>query len=177
MANEAQDRIPGVAGVHFLLLKAFLFLRPGPASMIKVPGSQDAAGRVRDVDMDEHPARLGVRVDVGPYGDAEEVAQATLQLRRELLELDVDTVETLRAGEPPPGSRAVDVAAVGALVVNVADSQLLAAVVAAVRSWLAGSSRRSIKLELGGDALELTGVSSKEQRRLTDEWLARHTAG
>jgi hypothetical protein len=127
--------------------------------------------------LDDHPARLGVRVAVGPDGDAEEVAQATLQLRRELLDLDVDAVETLRAGEPPPGSRAVDVAAVGALVVNVADSQLLAAVVAAVRSWLAGSSRRSIKLELGGDALELTGVSSKEQRRLTDEWLARHTAG
>ena len=49
-------------------------------------------------------------------------------------------------------------------------------VVAAVRSWLAGSSRRSIKLELGGDVLELTGVSSKEQRRLTDEWLARHAS-
>ena len=62
----------------------------------------------------------------------------------------------------------------GALVVNIADSQLLAAVVGAVRSWLAGSFRRSIKLELGGDVLELTGVSSREQRRLTDEWLARH---
>ena len=68
-------------------------------------------------------------------------------------------------------------AALGALVVNIADSQLLAAVVAAVRSWLAGSPGGSIKLELGGDALELTGVSSKEQRRLTDEWLARHAAG
>ena len=127
--------------------------------------------------MDEHLATLGVQVAVGPGGDAEEVAQSTLQLRRELLELDVNAVETLRAGEPPPGSRAVDVAALGALVVNIADSQLLAAVVAAVRSWLAGSPRRSIKLELGGDALELTGVSSREQRRLTDEWLARHTAG
>ena len=125
--------------------------------------------------MDEHPAALSVQVAVGPDGDADEVAQATLQLRRELLDLDVDAVEVPGAGEPPPGSRAVDVAAVGALVVNLADSQLLAAVVAAVRSWLAGSSRRSIKLELGGDALELTGVSSREQRRLADEWLARHT--
>jgi hypothetical protein len=125
--------------------------------------------------MAEHPATLGVQVAVGPDGEAEEVAQAALQLRRELLDLDVDAVEVPGAGEPPPGSRAVDVAALGALVVNIADSQLLAAVVAAVRSWLAGSSRRSIKLQLGGDALELTGVSSKDQRRLTDEWLARHT--
>jgi hypothetical protein len=128
------------------------------------------------VGMDKHLAALGVQVAVGPDGDAEEVAQATLQLRRELLDLDVEAVEIPGAGEPPPGSRGVDVAAIGALVVNLADSQLLAAVVAAVRSWLAGSSRRSIKLELGGDALELTGVSSKEQRRLTDEWLARHAS-
>jgi hypothetical protein len=126
--------------------------------------------------MDEHPATLGVHVAVGPDGDTEEVAQATLQLRRELLELDVDAVEVpLAAGEPPPGSRAVDVGALGALVVSLADSQLLTAVVEVVRSWLAGSSRRRIKLELGGDVLELTGVSSREQRRLADEWLARHT--
>ena len=89
--------------------------------------------------MDEHPVVLGVQVAVGPDGDAEEVAQATLQLRRELLDLDIDAVEVPGAGEPPPGSRAVDVATLGALVVNVADPQLLAAVVAAVRSWLAGS--------------------------------------
>ena len=127
--------------------------------------------------MEEHPATLGVQVAVGPGGEAEEIAQATLQLRRELLGLDVDAVEVPGTGEPPPGSRGVDVAALGALVVNLADSQLLAAVVAAVRSWLASSPRRSIKLQLGGDALELTGVSSKEQRRLADEWLARHTAG
>jgi hypothetical protein len=127
--------------------------------------------------MNEHPAVLSVQVAVRPDGDADEVARATLQLRRELLDLDVDAVEARGAGEPPPGSRGVDVAALGALVVNIAESQLLTAVVAAVRSWLGGSSRRSIKLQLGGDALELTGVSSREQRRLTDEWLARHTPG
>jgi hypothetical protein len=123
--------------------------------------------------MDEHRAALSVQVVVGPDGDAEEVAQATLQLRRELLDLDVAAIEVPGAGEPPPGSRAVDVAAVGALIVHLAEPQVLAAVVATVRSWLAGSSRRSIKLQLGGDALELTGVSSSEQRRLADAWLAR----
>lgn len=126
--------------------------------------------------MEERMATLCVQVAVGPDAEIGEVAGAALQLRRELLDLDVNAVEVPRAGEPPSGSRAVDLAALGALVVNFADPQLLAAVVAAVRSWLAGSSRRSIKLQLGGDALELTGVSSNEQRRLTDEWLARHTS-
>jgi hypothetical protein len=125
--------------------------------------------------MDDRPATLGVQVALGPDGDGEEVAEATLQLRRELLDLDVEAVELVRAGEPPPGTRAVELAALGALVVTVAKSQVLAGVVAAVRSWLAGRPQRSIKLELDGDVLELSGVSSNEQRRLTDEWLCRHT--
>ena len=100
--------------------------------------------------------------------------EATLQLRRELLDLDVDAVEVPRVGEPPPGARAVDLGALGALVVSLGQSQLLTAVVVAVQSWLSRSPQRSIRLELGGDVLELTGVASDEQRRLTDEWLRRH---
>jgi hypothetical protein len=153
---------------------ALLFLPSSSASMIKMSGSPMEPHVLRGVRMDEHVAALGVQVAVGFDGDALEVARATLQLRRELLDLDVDAVDAPGAGEPPPGARGMDVAAVGALVVNFADSQVLAAVVTAIRSWLAGSPRRSIKLELGGDVLELTGVSSAEQRRLTDEWLARH---
>jgi hypothetical protein len=124
--------------------------------------------------MEEQPATLGIQVAAGPDADPEEVAEATLQLRRELLDLDVDAVELPRAGQPPPGTRAVELTALGALVVTVAQSPLLGPVVAAVRSWLAGSSQRSIKLELDGDVLELTGMSSKEQQRLVDEWLGRH---
>ena len=124
--------------------------------------------------MEEQPATLGIQVAVGLDADAEEVAEATLQLRRELLDLDVEAVELARAGEPPPGTRAVELAALGALVVTVAQSPLLGPVVAAVRSWLAGAQQRSIKLELDGDVLELSGLSSKEQQRLVDEWLGRH---
>ena len=69
----------------------------------------------------------------------------------------------------------MELAALGALLVSVTQSQLLAPVLAAIRSWLGGGPQRSIKLELEGDTLELTGISSTEQRRLVDEWLQRHT--
>ncbi len=124
--------------------------------------------------MEERLATLGIQLAVGPDIDAEEIAEATMQLRRELLDLDVEAVEQPRAGEPPLGTRAVELAALGALVVTVSQSQLLTPLVAVVRSWLAGSPQRSIKLELDGDVLELTGLSSNEQLRLTDEWLRRH---
>jgi hypothetical protein len=126
--------------------------------------------------MEQRSGTLGIQVAVGPDADAEEVAEATLQLRRELLDLDVEAVEQPQAGEPPPGARGVELAALGTLAVTVAQSHLLGAVVAAVRSWLAGQPQRSIKLQLDGDVLELSGLSTREQRRLTDEWLARHTS-
>lgn len=123
--------------------------------------------------MEERPVTFGIQVAVGPDADAAEVAEAALQVRRELLDLDVDAVEPQWAGEPPPGTRAVDLTALGGLVVTIAQSALLPDVLAAVRAWLSRSQSRSIKLELGGDVLELTGVSSAEQRRLADEWLRR----
>lgn len=107
--------------------------------------------------------------------DPEELEELTGRLRRELLDLDVEAVDRVRAGTPPPGTRAVDVAAAGALVVTVAQSPVIVAIVAAVRTWLTGSSRRSVKIAIGGDVIELVGQSTAEQRRLIDEWLARRS--
>jgi hypothetical protein len=126
--------------------------------------------------MDERPMTLDIRVDAGPDADAEEVAETTLRLRHELLDLDVDAVELPPGGEAPPGTRGVELAALGALLVTVSQSQLLTPVIAAIRAWVDGRPQRSIRLELDGDVLELGGVSPKEQRRLTDEWLRRHTS-
>ena len=120
------------------------------------------------------PEAVDVRIGIGPDADADEVAQATAQLRRELLDLDVEAVDVPRVGQAPPGTRGAELAELGALIVTLGHSQLLQAVVATVRAWLKGSADRSVKLELGGDTLELTGVSSDEQRRLADAWLRRH---
>ena len=127
------------------------------------------------VSQGEGRPRLGVQVDLGPGAEAEEVAEATLQLRRELLELDVEAVELARVGEPPPGTRAVDFVALGTLVITLANSKILSAVVGALWAWVGRQPQRNIKLEVDGDVLELNGVSSDEQRRLADAWLRRHT--
>jgi hypothetical protein len=124
--------------------------------------------------MDDQPGTLSLQVAVGVDADAEEVAESTLQLRRELLDLDVDAVQLPSGGEPPPGSKGVELAALGALLVTFANSQALATVVAAVHAWLARQPRRSVRLELDGDVLEVTGPSAKEQQRLIEEWLRRH---
>jgi hypothetical protein len=50
-------------------------------------------------------------------------------------------------------------------------------VVAAIRGWLSqgGTTKRTVRLELEGDVLELSEVSEKEQTRLIELFVSRHT--
>jgi len=118
---------------------------------------------------------LELRVDVQcADGDAEEVDELTARLRNRLLELDVADVSPVRLGPPPAGSKGADVAVIGALLVQLATSSGLAAVVSTIRGWLGGGGSRTIKLSVGEDSLEVTGASSDQQQQLIDDWLSRH---
>ena len=119
--------------------------------------------------------QLAAVVDAGPDSDAEELAELTQRLRGQLLELDVDAVEPATGGEAPAGSKGVELLAIGGLVIQFAmKSETLRSVVDATSAWLGRQQGRSVKLTLDGDTLEVTGVSSDEQRRLVDLWVARH---
>jgi len=112
--------------------------------------------------------------------DAERLDALTGFLRGDLLQLDVQDVTALRVGEPPPGSRAFDVAAVGGLLVSLSSSaEGLRAVVSAVRQWLARGegTRRTVRVEIGGDVLELSEATAADQDRLVDLFVRRHAAG
>jgi hypothetical protein len=117
-----------------------------------------------------------LRVQVGTEGiEVEELAELTGRLRRTLLELDVDAVEPVPAGQAPPDARAAEALALGGLVVSlVSASGVLASVVEAIQSWLVGRGSRSVRLELDGDVLEVSGVSSRRQDELIGVWLDRH---
>ena len=124
------------------------------------------------------PAELSVELQAGPDTDAEELAQLAGRLRAELLDLDVDAVRQPVRGQAPGDAKGAGLLAAGELVVGlVASPQVLASVIDAVRSWLGRNRARSVKLTLGGDALEVSGVSSADQDRLIDLWVARHGTG
>jgi hypothetical protein len=109
-----------------------------------------------------------------PEADQEAVDERTDLLRRELLELDVDSVSPVVSGPAPAGSKGLDLAAVGALLVQVATSvQAVGTVVDAVRSWLRRDtrSRRSVKITVDGQTLELTAATDAQQQRLVEEFL------
>lgn len=111
--------------------------------------------------------------------DSERLAELARYLRSELLELDVDDVSALPGGsEPPPGSRAFGVAEISGLLVMLGQSaDGLRSVVAAVTAWAGRGhgTRRTVRLELDGDALELSQASAADQERLVSLFVSRHS--
>jgi hypothetical protein len=105
------------------------------------------------------------------------VARLTGRLRAELLDLDVHAVQLATDREAPQDSKAVDLLAVGGLVVRFLGHEVLKSIVDGARSWLMRQHCRSIKLTLDGDSLELTSASSAEQDKLIDLWVTRHVDG
>jgi len=109
--------------------------------------------------------------------DAERLDALTGFLRQELIQLDVEDVTALPAGEPPLGARGWEAVTVGGLLVDLGSAaQGLSAVISAVRAWLArdGRTHRSVRLELGGDVLELSEATAADQDRLIGLFIGRH---
>lgn len=118
-------------------------------------------------------SELLVRIDE-TAADAERLGLLGDALRAELLGLDVTDVTTMRVGVAPSGTRGLDVAAVGTLLVSMNPSvELLTRLVRAVASWVGRSASpgRSVELTVGDRAIRVTDVSSEQQDRLINEFI------
>ena len=121
---------------------------------------------------------LAVRVEIASAGDVApaRLEELTASLRRELSELDVESVELAPGAAPPAGAKVGEVLAVGALVVKVAQSAAsVLPLVRALQEW-ASRGGRTVKLDVGGDTIELTGATREQQDRLIAAWLERQDA-
>jgi hypothetical protein len=139
-------------------------------------GQNSTTDSAREVTaMNERTTQLRLVVNSDPEADDQDLAALAGRLRTEILDLDVADVELLRAGEIPGGAKTGDVVTWGALLVTLAASEgVLTTLIGFLRSWLTRNEQRSVSLEIDGDRLEVTGISSAEQQRLIDEWLKRH---
>jgi hypothetical protein len=104
--------------------------------------------------------------------DPEHLAELTVWLRQELVELPVESVRLVQV-DAPPGSKSAGGVALGQLVIAMGGSSVLVAVIQSVRDWILRHERRSAKLTCGDAVLELGGVSQTDQQRLITEWIER----
>jgi hypothetical protein len=123
-------------------------------------------------------ADLQLRLGDEEGTDPELLERLTVALLRDLRQVSaVEKVSRPSASPAPEGTRAVDLLSIGALILTLAKTPgALRAATGAIQAWLSGQPSRSVKLELDGDILELTGVSSGAQEQLISHWIARQTS-
>lgn len=115
-----------------------------------------------------------IRVDVwDPALETEQLDELTSGLRLELLDAGVPNVPAVDEIEPPPGARAVDVAAIGSVIVTLAGGiALLRETLTLVREWRARHRTVGVRIKLSDREIELTGASEQTEARLVEAFLA-----
>ena len=118
--------------------------------------------------------RLILNINHLPDDDEMHLELLTHWLSTELKELDVEKVEVVKSGRAPEGTRGIpDVPAWGSLLIDVIPG-VFPSIVNSVQSWLKRDEGRYVTLEIGGDKLQVTGISSEQQSELIKAWLSRH---
>ena len=120
-------------------------------------------------------ARLILQVLPVADSDAEELADLAGELHAELLGVDEASVALLTDEASPDGAKGLGTLA-GGLLAQFGTLDGLRAVVAVVRGW-ASRAGRTVEVTIGGDVLKVTGVTTQQQEKIIDTWLARHAAG
>jgi hypothetical protein len=96
--------------------------------------------------MSENSSTLIVALSV-EGGDPVELDELTRQLRAEMNELEVDSVEQVSAGQAPGGTKAVDMTALGQLAVTLAPS-LVPPLFDLLKSWVERKPSTPVKIRV-----------------------------
>ncbi|MFI8357681.1 effector-associated constant component EACC1 [Streptomyces cyaneofuscatus] len=125
--------------------------------------------------MSSSVSRISVVLEGVDDSDPEALESCTLALRELLLEeLDVLDAVLERAGRAPEGAKPGDVIALGALAVTAAPFAVRS-VVQLLQTWIQNRPVRKITLAVDGETLEVDALSTADQRRLIEAFIARHT--
>ncbi len=108
--------------------------------------------------------------------DQTRLDQLSRMLRDELRLVDGADVHPGPPVPAPPGARGVDASTVSTLVIALIGTGGLPGVITAVRAWLdrGHEAPRSIRMEVDGDVLELSGATAAEHDELVSLFLSRH---
>ena len=125
------------------------------------------------------PTRVNLHIDTGPDADERDLQELTVQLRQELKDLSVvESVDLARKREAPESAKPVDPIAWGDIILALAASGgVITTLINMLQNWLTRHERVSVSIEIGGDKLQLGGVTPDQQQRLIETWIQEHVKG
>jgi len=122
--------------------------------------------------MSESQAELFIELSLeGQDGDPAELDELTRQLKEEVEELNVDSVEDVSAGSAPAGTKAADLSALGQMVVTLAPT-IVPPLFELIKSWVARkpSTPVKVRVRVGKKTAEIeydpTSMSAKDLEAL-----------
>ncbi|WP_431952174.1 hypothetical protein [Nocardia lijiangensis] len=107
--------------------------------------------------------------------DIEQLDDTTRRLRSELLDLDVGHVTPAQGGDAPEGTRGLDAALVGQLLVGVGPGlAALRQLLDSLRGWRSNQRHVEISVQIGDDRLDLKDASPEIEKQLVTAFVQRH---
>jgi hypothetical protein len=101
--------------------------------------------------------------------DHEELSHLSESLREDLIEAGAESVERLRGGEAPAGSKG-DPITLASLLATLAPAALTG-LITMLQSWLTRHERATLTLQRGEEKITVAGTLSQDQRRVITDWL------
>jgi hypothetical protein len=118
---------------------------------------------------------LRLTIDSNQEADQENIFEQTINLKKELQNLEITSVDLVKVASAPPGTKAGDPVSSNSLLLTLAASGgVFTTLITAVFSWLRRNNARSITLEIDGDKIIIKGVSETVQERLITAFIKRH---
>ena len=106
--------------------------------------------------LDAKAARLTLLIDTGEEADADELGRLTRQLRAEIQEMEVESVELVSDETLPEGAKSAEAVTLGALAVAVLP-EAIPKLIDYLKSWVTRRDDRTIKIktQVGDRSLEV----------------------
>jgi hypothetical protein len=98
---------------------------------------------------------LTLHIQAGEEVDADELDRLTRQLRDEIEELGIESVELVREGSPPSGAKVVEPVSLGGLAIKILPAALPALIGHVRDRLLFGDNKVKIKTQVGDRSLEV----------------------
>jgi hypothetical protein len=123
--------------------------------------------QIRGTMVDQNTLQMTVQIALDE-SDAEELDALARQLAGELSDLDVESVELVRAGAAPEGTKSAEIITLGAVAVAVLPA-LLPKMVEFCQAWALRGQGRTVKFKgnVGGQDIEFEGKAEDLQKILS----------